>query len=79
VKHILENNFESLFAYYFTVPSSLRYEFYKASPHSVIVVSVQWTPFFKCFYWPWCSTQICWEDSVLLCVWVERRSMGKLM
>ena len=34
--------------------------------------------FFNCFYWPWCSTHICWEDSVLLWVWVERRSMGKL-
>jgi len=34
--------------------------------------------FFNCFYWPWCSTQICWEDSVLLWVWVERRSVGKL-
>jgi hypothetical protein len=35
--------------------------------------------FFECLYWPWCSTQICWEDSVLLWVWVERRSVGKLM
>jgi len=34
--------------------------------------------FFKCFYWPWFSTQIQWEDSVLLWLWVERRSVGKL-
>jgi hypothetical protein len=34
--------------------------------------------FFKCFYWPWFSTQVCWEDSVLLWVGVERRSVGKL-
>jgi len=26
------------FSFYFTVPSFLRYEFYKASPHRIIVV-----------------------------------------
>jgi len=38
-----------IFSYYFTVPSLLRYEFYKASPHRIIVVSVQWTTFLSAF------------------------------
>ena len=69
--------FWKCFSYYFTVRSLLRYEIYKSPPHRIIVVLCSgW--FFECFYSPWCSIQICWEDSALLWVWVKRRSMGKL-
>ena len=69
--------FWKCFNYYFTVCSLLRYEFYKSPPSRVIIVLCSgWI--FECFYSPWCSIQICWEDSVLLWVWVERRTMWKL-